>query len=158
MSTKNDGISRFESSVVYAPVTFNAGITSGSIVSNTIDAQAVALTLNSSVGLYVGGALVGQELLPVGAVVYLNPLPFMCSILLDGGSGAVTLPPAYAGARIIVSNISGANRVVTAYAGDAMIIVQAGVNAGFITMADNSTVIFCKADGPTWVALLLPTI
>ena len=158
MSVSNDGVSRFASSTVYAPVTFNAGVTSGTIVSNTIDAEAIALTLNSNVGLYVGGTLAAQELLPVGATVYLNPLPFMCNILLDGGSGNITLPPAYAGARIIVSNASGGNRTVTASAGQAMIIVQANVNAGCITITDASTVIFCKTDGPTWVALLLPAI
>ena len=158
MSVSNDGVSRFASSTVYAPVTFNAGVTSGTIVSNTIDAEAIALTLNSNVGLYVGGGLANQDLLPIGAVVYLTPLPFMCNIYLGVTSGAVTLPPAYEGARIIISNRSGANRVVTCYAGDAMIIVQADVAANAITMTTNSSVILCKTDGPTWVALLLPAI
>ena len=52
MSTSNDGVSRFVASTVYAPTTFaagivSAGITSGSMVCNTIDAEAVKMTLNS---------------------------------------------------------------------------------------------------------------
>ena len=160
MSVSNDGVSRFVPSTVYAPTTFaggitSAGITSGSMVCNTIDAEAVKMTLNTNVGLYLSGGLSSQDLLPVGAVVYATPLPFMCVISLGGGSGGVTLPPAYAGARIIFCNTSAGNRIITAFGAENILNAQTGGAAHTLTLANFQTAIFCKTDGPTWLAIII---
>ena len=159
MSTSNDGVSRFVPSTVYAPTTFaggivSAGIETGSMVCNTIDAEAIKMTLNTNVGLYLSGGLSEQDLLPQGATAYLTPLPFMCMITLNAGSAGVTLPPAYPGARIIFANGSGGNRTVTAFVGENIVCVQTNAAAGALVIATRSSVIFCKTDGPTWMALL----
>lgn len=57
MSTANFGVSRFEESVVYAPVTFNKGLTSSSI-----DAGSDKLTLTSASGVYLEGLLANQDI------------------------------------------------------------------------------------------------
>lgn len=92
MSVSNDGISRFESSVVYAPVTFADGLTSGSIVSNTIDAQAVALTLKSSNCLILGGLVDGQDTsFDVDQTYYLQNCPWFQMINVNNNA-VVVLP------------------------------------------------------------------
>jgi len=99
MSTQNDGMSRFVPSTCYALPTFAAGIKSsgvetGTIVCNTYDAEAVKMTLNSDVGLFVTGLLPNQDIFLDGgaALVMTFPVPFMQSINVIAAGSVITLP------------------------------------------------------------------
>ena len=101
MSTSNDGVSRFVASTVYAPTTFaagivSAGVTSGSMVCNTIDAEAVKMTLNSDVGLFLSGALGLQDVGDAGcpAAMVLENIAFNQCVRLTAARAFVLPTPA----------------------------------------------------------------
>lgn len=115
MSTANNGISRFESSTVYAPVIFNEAITSETIITNTI--EAVSLTLNADVGVYLGGALAEQDATNASApaVLVLANIPFCASYLITAAR-AYVLPDTDAGTMpqgVRMTFMIAANVVVT---------------------------------------------
>lgn len=96
MSVANDGISRFEASTMYAPAVFADGITSGTIVTNTLDAQAVKMTINTGRGLYLGGALGLQDVGDAGcpAAMVLADLAFNQAVRLTEARAFVLPTPA----------------------------------------------------------------
>jgi hypothetical protein len=148
MSVSNDGVSRFTASTVYAPQTFNSGISSSSVTA----VGAKALTLSSADALYLGGALANQDLVTVAGVnTYLTPLPFMCSIYL-ANAATIVLPPLYSGARIVINNTSGADRACNAAGVQVIIDCLGGAVNNLFTLPSFSSTTFYNNDG-SWMAV-----
>ena len=115
MSVSNDGVSRFVASTVYAPTTFaagivSAGVTSGSMVCNTIDAEAIQMTLNSDVGVRFQGLLANQDINynaggGFNQALALTTINYLQSYTVTAGGRACILPEILDGAGVVVAGV-----------------------------------------------------
>lgn len=151
MSTSNFGVSAFGSNTLIPTLT--NGVITSSVSSGSV--ATAPLTLSSPYGIYFGGTLGVQDLPLAANAVLTVPQPFMCNVYMGGGVAALTIPPLYPGARILVTNNSGGNSVITASVVGGIqqvILVPGDPAAAFVTMADTASYMFMNNDG-SWLAL-----